>query len=253
MLKIFFCENRDDERASFVKIVQNVITIEQYDMSIEMETGNPHDILDFLMQNPNTIGAYFLDIDLESDMTGIELAEKIREYDPVGFIVFITALPEAVPLVFKYKVTPLDFINKSNFFDIRESVEACIRVIHRRLTQSAHEKFNILTVTCGGLLRIIELHKIISIESSFGVRHRYLTIITTEQRLEFTGYLKRIISKLDGRFFRIGQSCIINVQHVLSFNVITREITMRNGVTHIVPQRNVLLVRKLLSDWNVSY
>ena len=47
----------------------------------------------------NTVGIYFLDVDLKCSMNGIRLGEKIRELDTRGFIIFTTTHLDVVSLV----------------------------------------------------------------------------------------------------------------------------------------------------------
>ena len=45
-------------------------------------------------------------------MSGLELAVKLREYDPRGFIVFITAHDDMMFETFRYRLEALDYIVK---------------------------------------------------------------------------------------------------------------------------------------------
>ena len=58
-------------------------------MEIILSTSNPYELLDTI-ENKDYTGIYFLDIDLNSNINGIDLAKKIRCYDPRGFIIFVT-------------------------------------------------------------------------------------------------------------------------------------------------------------------
>lgn len=107
MLSIFVCEDNNEQREKFTKIIQNLILIENFDMELKLSTSKPDDILDYLAEN-DVSGLYFLDIDLKSSINGIELASMIRQYDPRGFIVFITTHSEMSYLTFIYKVEAMD-------------------------------------------------------------------------------------------------------------------------------------------------
>ena len=50
----------------------------------------------------------FLDIDLSSNMIGINLAATIREYDPLAKIIFVTSYTDLAYLTFLYKVEAMD-------------------------------------------------------------------------------------------------------------------------------------------------
>ena len=109
MLKIFVCEDNIEQKEKLKNIIENIILIENYDMNLELATGDPHKILNYL-KSTETSGIYFLDVDLHCDINGIQLAEQIRKYDPRGFIIFITTHAEMSYLTFIYKVEAMDYI-----------------------------------------------------------------------------------------------------------------------------------------------
>jgi len=124
VLKIFICEDNKVQREKFENIIENIIIIENYDMDLQLSTEDPFEIINYLKSN-NTSGLYFLDVDLHSDINGIQLAEKIREYDPRGFIVFITTHAEMSYLTFLYKVEAMDYIIKDNYNNIQQRISEC--------------------------------------------------------------------------------------------------------------------------------
>ena len=113
MLKIFLCEDNSTQRTKISTLINNIIENENFDMKLIISTESPQDILDYVSTNKTT-GLYFLDVDLNSNINGIELAQIIRKYDPKVFIVFITTHEEMNYLTFKYKVEAMDYIIKNS-------------------------------------------------------------------------------------------------------------------------------------------
>ena len=93
MIDVYVCEDNAAQRKTIVHDIQTAILIQEYDMRLRIETDNPQDIIDTIKASGHT-GLYFLDIELHKCMNGLLLAKKIREYDPRGFIVFITSHSE---------------------------------------------------------------------------------------------------------------------------------------------------------------
>lgn len=125
MLKVFICEDNKEERERFSKIISDIILIENYDIELELVSSNPNELINHIAKNDFS-GLYFLDIDLKSEINGIELAAKIRKYDSRGFIVFITTHAEMSYLTFIYKVEAMDYIIKDDYNRIRERIGQCI-------------------------------------------------------------------------------------------------------------------------------
>lgn len=83
MLDIFVCEDNEVQRRTIVQIIQNTVLIEELDMQLVLDAGDPYILLERVKTSQNT-GIYFLDIDLGSNMNGLKLAQQIRLYDPGG-------------------------------------------------------------------------------------------------------------------------------------------------------------------------
>lgn len=121
MLKVFICEDNNLQRDKIKSTVENTIIIENLDMKVALSTGKTQDIIDYLENNKGS-GLYFIDIDLNSDMNGIQLAERIRQYDPRGFIVFVTTHGEMSYLTFIYKIEVMDYIIKDDYSNVGERI-----------------------------------------------------------------------------------------------------------------------------------
>ena len=126
MLKVFICEDNKIQKNKFKNFIEKIIGTKDYSIKIEKSTSNPYEILDYLKTN-KTCGIYFLDVNLNSDINGIQLAEQIRKYDPRGFIIFITSHAEMSYLTFLYKVEALDYIIKDNYNNISQRIEECLK------------------------------------------------------------------------------------------------------------------------------
>ena len=103
MIDIYICEDSEEQREAITHYVESAVLIREYDMKIKISTNSPEKIIEELKLSDNT-GIYFLDIDLQSTKNGILLAKEIREYDPRGFIIFVTSHSEMSFLNFQYKV-----------------------------------------------------------------------------------------------------------------------------------------------------
>ena len=112
MIPVYVCEDNPVQLKMIREIIEKLIFIEDYHMEIQCAAIHPEQLLNHLTPGIPT-GIYFLDIDLNGKMNGLQLAEKIRQYDPYGFLIFITAYYELWKLTFEYKVSAFDFINKN--------------------------------------------------------------------------------------------------------------------------------------------
>lgn len=133
MLEIFICEDENSHREKFTEFVNNYINIENLHMTINMSVANPQEIIEYIKHNKTT-GLYFLDIDLQAKINGIELADEIRKYDKRGAIVFITKQAELLPITMKYGVEAMGFVVKcDNFDEMKEEIVTNIKRAQVRL------------------------------------------------------------------------------------------------------------------------
>ena len=127
MLKIFVCDDEFVYRNRITNMVKNYLLMKDYDIRFQLATDDPLAILSYISEN-KTEGIYFLDIDLNSSLNGIELGEKIREYDPAAKIIFVTSYTDLAYLTFIYKVEALDYIVKDNVETLQKKVTECIDI-----------------------------------------------------------------------------------------------------------------------------
>ena len=99
--------------------------MEELDMQLVLDTEDPYVLLERVKASQDT-GIYFLDIDLNSDMNGMKLAQQIRLFDPRGFIIFITAHSELSYMTFQYRVEAMDFVLKDNPAEVKVKLRECL-------------------------------------------------------------------------------------------------------------------------------
>lgn len=235
MLNIFICEDNDKQLNRFTKLVEDIIMIENFDMNLALSTKNPNDILDFLTANNGT-GLYFLDIDLKSTINGIQLAEKIREFDPRGFIVFITTHAEMSYLTFIYKVEAMDYIIKDNYENIRERLHQCIINANKKYCSKATELQKNFTIKVDDKIINVEYNKILFFETSSNI---HKVILHAENRqIEFYAQMKDVEDKLDSDiFYRCHKSFIINKNKIKEIDTKNRIAYMSNGEECLISTR----------------
>lgn len=236
MLKIFICEDEDIQRNIFAKIIEDFIVIENFDMEIALSSPNPEDIINYLSKN-DTVGLYFLDIDLKNHMNGIELAEKIRKYDPRGFIIFITTHREMAPLTFKYKVEAMDYIIKDNHEFLKSSIIKCIIDANNKYSGVINKFQRNFSIRINERIINVEFKNILFFETSRKI-HKIL-LHAFDRQIEFYGQIKDIEKALDERFFRCHRSYIVNRDNIKEINIKEKIIYMTNNEECLVSSRAI--------------
>lgn len=226
MLEVFICEDNDTHRLLLEKYINDIILIEDLDITINTVTKNPIDIINTL-KNSSVNGIYFLDIELKNSMSRIKLAQTIRKFDPRGFIVFVSTRLELSYLAFAYKIEALGYIVKGNFNHIKEELHLCLLEASKRYVSSKNTMNNLFNINIKDKILTFQYNDILYFETSHN-KHKIL-LHTKNSTVEFYGKLKDIESLNYSSFIRVHNSFIVNKDNIKSVDKKNRIIHMKNN------------------------
>lgn len=226
MLKIAICEDNTIQRNNIVHMIENNLNLigSNYEISI-FENGEK------LLYYSDKCHIYFLDIQLD-EISGIDVAKKIRNSHKNAIIIFITGYKDYVfeafdVNAFHYIMKPID---ESKF---KKILYSAVDVLEKK------DKF-ILAKTFSSSAKIY-LKDIIYIES----QQRKIKVHTTYDIIEYYYKLADLEDKLvKENFFRCHKSYIVNLQYVQSFD--NTSITLKN-------QEKIFVSKYKLSDFSKAF
>ena len=229
MLPIFICEDEPALLKKYTDYIQDCLSFHEYEMKVVCSTANPDDILTILSKCRQK-GIYFLDIELSNNRKkeGIYLGEKIRQYDPDGYIVYITSHSELSIMVLRHRVAATDFIPKDTPEQLRKNIADTLKYIYERDTKSLpKEKILVLNTKTDKIY--LKQSDIYYIEIVPGARK---SAIYTQFSIYETGdSLKLLKSRLSNDFMYCHKSIIFNIQHVQVLQKKVRKIVFDNNST----------------------
>lgn len=234
MLNIFVCEDDETQRRNVVQIIQNTILIEELDMKLVLDTADPYLLLEKVKTSQNT-GIYFLDIDLNSSMNGMKLAQQIRLFDPRGFIIFITAHSELSYMTFQYKVEAMDFVLKDNPSEIKVKIRECLLNAMERYTLQTNKTYKVYTIDVGGRKISVDYNDIFFFETSDNI-HKVI-LHAKDRQIEFISTIKELTNTLDSDFVRCHRSFLVNKNNIKEIDTKNRVICFTNGETCLMSTR----------------
>ena len=215
MLNIFVCEDNEVQRRTIVQIIQNTVLIEELDMQLVLDAGDPYILLERVKTSQNT-GIYFLDIDLGSNMNGLKLAQQIRLYDPRGFIIFVTAHCELSYMTFQYRVEAMDFVLKDNPAEAKVKIRECLLNAMERYTLQTNRTHKVYTIEINGRKISVDYDDILFFETSGNI-HK-LILHGKDRQIEFSGTMKELADTLGSDFVRCHRSFLVNKKNIKGFN-----------------------------------
>ncbi|MCK8058221.1 MULTISPECIES: LytTR family DNA-binding domain-containing protein [unclassified Fusibacter] len=241
MLNIYICEDDPKQRRQIAQTVHNAISIEELDMQIAIRTGDPHELIENIA-NKNETGIYFLDVDLQADINGIQLGEIIRKHDPRGFIIYITTHAEMSLLTFTYKVEALDYIVKDERDKISARIKECLININEKYSTAATDVLKSFYVKNKEKTVHMAYEDIVFFETS-ATAHKVL-LHANDRSIEFYSNMNDIKDKLDDRFIRCHRSYIVNLDKLEEVDKTNRVAKFVNGQSCFISTRGM----KLLTD-----
>lgn len=234
MLNIFVCEDNVVQRRTIVQTIQNTILIEELDMQLVLDAGDPYVLLEKIKDSQNT-GIYFLDIDLSSNMNGMKLAQQIRLFDPRGFIIFITAHSELSYMTFQYRVEAMDFVLKDNPAEAEVKIRECLLSAMERYTLQTNRTHKVYTLETGGRKISVDHDDILFFETSRNI-HKVI-LHAKDRQIEFFSTIKELTNSLGGNFVRCHRSFLVNKNNIKEVDTKNRIIYFTNGETCLMSTR----------------
>jgi len=243
MLPLFIIEDNTAQRELIERVIRDYIIMHEMDIDIVLTTANPHECLEYLSKHPHAKGIYFIDIDLKMDMDGIELGRRIKELDPNGRIVIVTAKETMARLTFVHKLEALDYIVKESAKEVISRIEKCVRIAYDRWHQMSVEERKVLELRIGKQFRSVPMEEVCFIETS-EVAHR-LILHTINGKVEFRGNMRDFESSYPS-LTRVHRSFLVNLDNIEEIDEEQRRLRAINGNYCYLSTRKLSSVRKAL-------
>lgn len=241
MIPVYICDDEKPIRENLERIISEQIMILDVDMGPVCSTENPDELL--RIQREDTVPAvYFLDIDFPGKMSGLTLAQKLRQYDPRGFIVFITAHGDLAFETFRLRLEALDYIVKGDRDAMTLRVQRCLESICERMRDMRPGQGNYCTIKILDTVRHIPIDSILYFEA-VGRRHT-LRLHLDQELLEFNDSLSHFEEKLGDIFWRCHRGYLVNRERIRTVRLKEQVVEMNNGEI-------CLLSRKAKSEYQV--
>ena len=108
MLHFVICDDNLNLLQKLSSTLENIFTKYNYDASVSFQTDNVDSLLQYV--DTNKIDVLFLDINLKSNKTGLEVAEMIRKKNKDIYLIFTSGHLEYAMLAYQFKTS--DYIAK---------------------------------------------------------------------------------------------------------------------------------------------
>lgn len=187
---------------------------------------------------------FIIDVDLKKSYTGFDLAKRIRAFDHLSNIIFVTSHIELMSNVFLlnlkvmsyiYKLDPLLEDRLTSSLEAIEKEIVSIQISNRQ-TDLVNEYF---TFSDKNTFYKVTLSSIIALEMD-SIK-RKVKIITVDQTYECRKTLKEILSDLPNVFMKSHRAIVLNMDHVVEVKLDDTyyEAVMTNGEAYSISRNYV--------------
>ncbi|WP_042470512.1 LytR/AlgR family response regulator transcription factor [Bacillus ndiopicus] len=241
-MRIAICEDDTFYQNLIVETIKNYALFQAPSIHIASCTNQPSSLLKEMAHTQ--IDCYILDIELNSSVNGLDIAQAIRQQDPLAHIIFITTHAQYLTLTFKYKLAALDFIMKDSpaqiQTDITEALQAAFTK-YRQLGMTDQTKW--FQIKIGEKVKNIALGDIYFFETA-SQPHK-IQLHERNGCYSFYGSLKEL--DLGDDFFRCHKSILVHLKNIKEVNFKERYIIMENGSHCTVAFRSLKALQKALN------
>ena len=198
MLNFALIEDDNKLLKDLSHILESIFMQYDFDAQIGIQTTNIDKLINYVEKNK--VDVLLLDIDLKSNLTGLEIAEKVRKSNKDCYLIFETAHLEYGLMAYKYKT--FDFISKP--------------VTHQRLEDCIVRLFDDISRVTKRFIRLDNKNTIIAENEVKYIKKDGMKLIfhTDSRDYEVYSSFSKIQNKLPEHFVRCHKSFIANIDNI---------------------------------------
>ena len=222
MLNFVLCDDNINILNRFSKMLNLIFTNNELDGRIVLATQNPDDIITYVNNNP--VDVLILDINLKSQTSGIDIANKIRKINKKIYIIFATGHLEY--LILAYKCKTFDYLPKPISM---ENLETTVLRLFDDVNENKTNK---------NFIKINNSNTIINSDLIYYIEKNKTKIVFKTKDAEYSTYssFNQIKDALPSSFIRCHKSYIVNTKNVESIENNTIHFDKTNNVVCSIGQ-----------------
>ncbi len=237
MLNFVVCDDSSNMLNKICRMLDSIFIDNSIDANIVFQSTDPHEVLNYA--NSNKVDVFVLDIQLKSNLSGLELAQKIREHNKDCYIIFTTGHLEYSLLA--YKIKTFDYLAKPITTERLE--ETILRLIEDINGQPKRY------IKIDSKNTLVDENEILYIKRD-GMKLVYHT--PTKDYEAYSSFAK-IQHSLPSNFIRCHKSYIVNIHKILNVEPVSNMIYFdKNTTCEIGPKYKTTLLEVLNTYGNVK-
>ncbi len=235
MVNFVICDDEIHMVEKISILLEKAFLKNDFDAKIVLKTTDYNEVVSFM--SSNIVNVVILDIEFRgSNITGLDVANKIRKINKNCYLIFITSHFEYVMQAYKFKT--FDYLIKNAI-----TLETLTNTLNRLFDDISNTNVKFFRIDNRGTF--IDLNDIQFIEKN-GMRIIYHT---SHKDYETYNSFKKIENKLPNNFVRCHKSFIANLKNIVNISFSDNTILFKNdSICYIGPKYKNSLMEMINND-----
>lgn len=236
MLNFAICDDNSNILSKIAKMIESILINNNLNGNVCFTTNNPNELLAY--SKKDTIDVYILDIDLKSDISGLDLASQIRLHNKNVYLIFTTAHLEYIMLAYKYKT--FDYLAKP--------------ITIERLEETILRLFDDVKCSSNKYINIGTSSNMVNENDIYCIKKQGMKLIycTKERSYETYSSFNKIETCLPENFVRCHKSYIANINKITNINSNNNTIQFDNSTTCSIGPKYKINLMEVLNNGNIT-
>ncbi|MEJ6348684.1 LytTR family DNA-binding domain-containing protein [Holzapfeliella sp. He02] len=227
-ISIYICEDNPTYLTLIESIISDYLLFHEQRFKLALVTSNPDEFVQILESTQAQNSLYFLDLELNHKLTGLDLAKIIRQNDPEGKIIFISNYDSVITQSVHQHIEILGFVDKSlSQTVLRAEIFKLMELTENRIYQQLQNKQQLFSFKVGTMLYNLNFSEILFIKSA---KNHQLTLQTKNSSHSFYGTLKEIVIQYP-ELLRISRTTLVNPANIEQIDFSKRELFFDNQIS----------------------
>lgn len=237
MLNFIICDDNQGAMNKIAKMLDSIFMSNSIDATVVLQSTDPEDVLNFA--NSHKVDVFLLDIQLKANMSGIDLAKRIREHNKDAYIIFTTGHLEYSLMA--YKIKTFDYLPKP--------------ITTERLEETILRLLDDINGQPKKYIKIDSKNTLVDADEILYIKREGMKLIFHTHSKDYESYssFAKIQDSLPGNFIRCHKSYIANINKIVNVEPVSNTIYFdKNCCCEIGPKYKHTLLEVLTNYGNVK-
>lgn len=237
MLNFIICDDSVNMLNKISKMLESIFISNNIDANIVFQSTKPQEVLNFA--NSHKVDVFLLDIQLKSNMSGLELAKKIRENNKDAYIIFTTGHLEYSLVAYKLKT--FDYIAKP--------------ITTERLAETVLRLLEDINGQPKKYIKIDSKNTLVDANEIEYIKREGMKLVFHTPSKDYEAYssFAKIQDSLPSNFIRCHKSYIVNIDKIVNVEPVSNTIYFdKDSYCEIGPKYKSTLLEVLNNYGNVK-